>query len=332
MNNLTLGDERRRLLRDDRRRPGRLRRRRRPQRRARRDEQHAQHAGRGARARVPAAHGRLRAPARLRRGRGASDGGDGVVRELEALAPLRYSLITERRRHAPPGARGRRAGRPGRNLLDGEELGPKVDRRAGAAASACGSRPRGGGFGEPSPSENRLDPTSRVPAGRRHHPVVSTRVAFLGLGIMGSRMAANLARAGFDLTGLEPNGGEGRALRRASTARAGGRRPRRPPPRPRSWSRWSSTAPRSRRSCSARTGAAVTAAAAERCSSTARRSGRRPRARSAAELAERGVADARRARDGLLAQGAGRHADDHGRRRRARTSSTRSPCSRRWAS
>jgi 3-hydroxyisobutyrate dehydrogenase len=26
------------------------------------------------------------------------------------------------------------------------------------------------------------------------------RVAFLGLGIMGSRMAANLARAGFDLT------------------------------------------------------------------------------------------------------------------------------------
>jgi 3-hydroxyisobutyrate dehydrogenase len=29
---------------------------------------------------------------------------------------------------------------------------------------------------------------------------MSTRVAFLGLGIMGSRMAANLARAGFDLT------------------------------------------------------------------------------------------------------------------------------------
>lgn len=29
---------------------------------------------------------------------------------------------------------------------------------------------------------------------------VSERVAFLGLGIMGSRMAANLARAGFELT------------------------------------------------------------------------------------------------------------------------------------
>jgi 3-hydroxyisobutyrate dehydrogenase len=31
-------------------------------------------------------------------------------------------------------------------------------------------------------------------------PSMSTRIAFLGLGIMGSRMAANLARAGFDLT------------------------------------------------------------------------------------------------------------------------------------
>ena len=52
----------------------------------------------------------------LRRGSGGAGrqrGGDGVVRELEALAEMRYSLITERRRHAPPG-RGRwRARRPG---------------------------------------------------------------------------------------------------------------------------------------------------------------------------------------------------------------------------
>ena len=34
-------------------------------------------------------------------------------------------------------------------------------------------------------------------------PAVSERVAFLGLGIMGSRMAANLAGAGFELTGSE---------------------------------------------------------------------------------------------------------------------------------
>ena len=55
MNNLTLGNDALHLLRDARRRPGRLPGRRRAERRARRDEQHAQHAGRGARARVPAA-------------------------------------------------------------------------------------------------------------------------------------------------------------------------------------------------------------------------------------------------------------------------------------
>ena len=46
-------------------------------------------------------------------GAGAHRGGDGVVRELEALEPMRFSLITERRRHAPPGAEGGRAGRAG---------------------------------------------------------------------------------------------------------------------------------------------------------------------------------------------------------------------------
>ena len=56
------------LLRDPRRRPGRLRGRRRPERRARGDVEHPQHAHRGARARVPPAGGRVRPPARLRRG------------------------------------------------------------------------------------------------------------------------------------------------------------------------------------------------------------------------------------------------------------------------
>ncbi len=37
-------------------------------------------------------------------------GGDGVVRELEALEPCRLSLLTERRRHAPPRCGRRRAG------------------------------------------------------------------------------------------------------------------------------------------------------------------------------------------------------------------------------
>ena len=65
MNNLTLGNDALHLLRDARRRPGRLPGRRRPERRPRRDVQHAQHAGRGARARVPAARGRVRGAPRL---------------------------------------------------------------------------------------------------------------------------------------------------------------------------------------------------------------------------------------------------------------------------
>ncbi len=49
----------------------------------------------------------------LRRGSGGAGrhrGGDGVIRELEALREMTYSLIAERRRHAPRGAPGRRAG------------------------------------------------------------------------------------------------------------------------------------------------------------------------------------------------------------------------------
>jgi N-methylhydantoinase B len=50
-------------------------------------------------------------------GAGRHPGGDGVVRELEALADMRFSLLTERRRHAPAGAQGGGPGKPGRNLL-----------------------------------------------------------------------------------------------------------------------------------------------------------------------------------------------------------------------
>jgi N-methylhydantoinase B len=50
-------------------------------------------------------------------GAGVHRGGDGVVRELEALAEMRFSLLTERRRHPPPGAEGGAPGEVGRNLL-----------------------------------------------------------------------------------------------------------------------------------------------------------------------------------------------------------------------
>jgi N-methylhydantoinase B len=50
-------------------------------------------------------------------GAGAHRGGEGVVRELEALREVTFSLITERRRHPPPGAHGGEPGARGRNLL-----------------------------------------------------------------------------------------------------------------------------------------------------------------------------------------------------------------------
>jgi N-methylhydantoinase B len=86
----------------------------------------------------------------LRRGSGGAGthrGGDGVIRELEALAPLRYSLITERRRHPPRGADGGQDGEPGHNRLDGEELEAKAigDLRAGQRLRI--ETPGGGGYG-----------------------------------------------------------------------------------------------------------------------------------------------------------------------------------------
>jgi N-methylhydantoinase B len=86
----------------------------------------------------------------LRRGSGGAGrfrGGDGVVRELEALAPLQYSLITERRRHAPPGAAGGQPGAPGLNLLDRVELPAKARGAIGPGQRLRIETPGGGGYG-----------------------------------------------------------------------------------------------------------------------------------------------------------------------------------------
>ena len=82
-------------------------------------------------------------------GAGAYRGGDGVVRELQALAPMAYSLITERRRHAPPGASGGAPGAPGRNLLDDAELEPKCRGELRPGQRLRIETPGGGGHGEP---------------------------------------------------------------------------------------------------------------------------------------------------------------------------------------
>jgi N-methylhydantoinase B len=87
-------------------------------------------------------------------GAGAHPGGDGVIREVQALAPLQYSLITERRRHSPPGADGGEDGARGRNCLDGEELPPKAIGQLQAGQRLRIETPGGGGHGKP-PSSSR---------------------------------------------------------------------------------------------------------------------------------------------------------------------------------
>jgi N-methylhydantoinase B len=81
-------------------------------------------------------------------GAGKHHGGDGVVRELEALEPMDYSLITERRRHAPAGAEGGDPGLRGRNLLNGDELPPKATGSLRAGDRLRIETPGGGGDGE----------------------------------------------------------------------------------------------------------------------------------------------------------------------------------------
>jgi N-methylhydantoinase B len=88
----------------------------------------------------------------LRRGSGGSGacrGGDGVVRELQALRELTFSLIAERRRHRPRGAEGGRPGACGRDLLDGEELPGKVTGTLARGQRLRIETPGGGGFGPP---------------------------------------------------------------------------------------------------------------------------------------------------------------------------------------
>jgi N-methylhydantoinase B len=88
----------------------------------------------------------------VRRGSGGGGrfrGGDGVIREVEALTEMDYSLITERRRHAPPGADGGHDGARGRNLLDGSELAPKAGGTLRAGQRLRLETPGGGGHGAP---------------------------------------------------------------------------------------------------------------------------------------------------------------------------------------
>jgi N-methylhydantoinase B len=82
-------------------------------------------------------------------GAGLHPGGDGVVRELEALEPMRYTLISERRRHGPRGRDGGDDGQPGRNLLNDEPLPSKGDGELSPGDRLRIETPGGGGYGKP---------------------------------------------------------------------------------------------------------------------------------------------------------------------------------------
>ena len=88
----------------------------------------------------------------LRRGSGGAGrhrGGDGIVREIEALAPMSYSLISERRRQPPKGREGGGDGAPGRNLHNGEPLPGKAEGRLAPGDAIRIETPGGGGHGSP---------------------------------------------------------------------------------------------------------------------------------------------------------------------------------------
>jgi N-methylhydantoinase B len=84
-------------------------------------------------------------------GAGKYRGGDGVIREIEALVPTRMSLLSDRRKHAPYGLAGGVEGKTGRNfIIRGEEMESIASK--GSWELEAGDRirietPGGGGFG-----------------------------------------------------------------------------------------------------------------------------------------------------------------------------------------
>jgi N-methylhydantoinase B len=90
----------------------------------------------------------------LRRGSGGAGqwtGGDGVVREFEALAPMDATLLTERRRHGPAGGDGGADGAPGVNSLNAKTLPSKTTLRLAAGDMLRIETPGGGGWGKGPP-------------------------------------------------------------------------------------------------------------------------------------------------------------------------------------
>ena len=85
-------------------------------------------------------------------GKGKRNGGDGVIREIETLAPARMSLLADRRKRGPYGLSGGDNGKPGTAAIirDGRKrkIGSKGSWELGAGDRVRIETPGGGGFGE----------------------------------------------------------------------------------------------------------------------------------------------------------------------------------------
>jgi len=82
-------------------------------------------------------------------GAGLHRGGDGVVRAYEARGVVDVSLIGERRRRGPAGARGGAPGQPGVNRVNDEVVGGRAELRLRSGDVLWIETPGGGGWGNP---------------------------------------------------------------------------------------------------------------------------------------------------------------------------------------
>jgi 5-oxoprolinase (ATP-hydrolysing) len=81
-------------------------------------------------------------------GKGARAGGDGLIREIEFLAPMRVSVLSERRVVPPYGMRGGGPGASGMNLLNGNPLAHRVTVEVSPGDVLRVETPGGGAWGE----------------------------------------------------------------------------------------------------------------------------------------------------------------------------------------
>jgi 5-oxoprolinase (ATP-hydrolysing) len=76
-------------------------------------------------------------------------GGDGLIRELEFLAPLHVSLLSDRRSTLPFGLAGGLSGAPGRNVFNGQGVPGRAELHAREHDRLRIETPGGGGYGAP---------------------------------------------------------------------------------------------------------------------------------------------------------------------------------------